>query len=55
MSFKELCKDSKYTYSVNVATDWVYRKKNGESDKQLKMYSNIKTFMTHDEIKLMYK
>ena len=55
MSFKPLCKDSKYTYYVKITTDWIYRKENHESDKKLKMYSDRKSFIKHDDIKSMYK
>lgn len=53
--FKFLCKDSKYTYSLNITTNWVYRRKNDESDRKKTMYMEQKNFISHDEIKSMYK
>jgi len=54
-NFKFLKSDSKYSYSLNNLTNWVYRKPKNESDRKLVAYSDRKSFITHDEIKKMYR
>jgi hypothetical protein len=54
-NFKLLKTDSKYVYAENRTTGWIYRKGRNETDRKFVQYSDKKSFMTHDEIKGMYK
>lgn len=47
--YKPYLIDSKYVYMVKVATNWIYRKKRGESDVKLKPYSSKNNFISYDE------
>jgi hypothetical protein len=53
-NFKFLKSDSKYSYSENKTTGWVYRKGKNESDRKFVPYSDKKNFITDGEIKSMY-
>lgn len=49
-NYKQINSDSKYTYMLNITSNWVYRKMHNQSDSKLKAYMPHDNFITHDEI-----